>query len=142
VTPASVRSGALAADPVRVGSQWLRFALVGASNTVLYAVAYMSLGRLGVHYVVASILAFVIGALNGYVLNRRWTFRSRASRVPELARFACAQLLGVVASLALLASLVELAGFHHLAAQAVAFPVASLLTFALSRAWAFAPVYR
>jgi putative flippase GtrA len=124
---------------MRFGAQWLRFALVGASNTVLYAAVYMTLERLGVHYVVASIVAFVVGALNSYVLNRRWTFRSEAPRAPELARFVCAQLLGVVASLALLAALVEVARFHHLAAQAVAFPVASLLTFALSRQWAFVP---
>jgi putative flippase GtrA len=115
----------------------VRFTLVGATNTVVYAAAYMTLERAGVRYMVASILAFVIGALNSYVLNRRWTFRSNAPRAPELARFVCTQVLGLAASLALLAALVGVARFHHLAAQAVAFPVASLVTFALSRHWAF-----
>jgi putative flippase GtrA len=37
-----------------------------------------------------------------------------------------------------LAALVEVAGLHHLAAQLLAFPVSSLLTFGLARRWAFA----
>jgi putative flippase GtrA len=126
------------ADPARFGAQWLRFVLVGVSNTLLYAATYALLERAGVQYVLASALAFVVGALNSYALNRRWTFRSRARRAPELARFLCAQLVGVAASLSLLAVLVEIAGLNPLVGQVVAFPVASLITFVLSREWAFA----
>jgi hypothetical protein len=32
----------------------------------------------------------------------------------------------------------EVAGVHHIVAQVLAFPASSLLTFALSRRWAFA----
>ena len=140
--PGSVSIRPQVEDPLGVGAQCVRFTLVGASNTVVYAAAYMTLERVGVRYVVASILAWVIGALNSYVLNRRWTFRSNSPPAPELARFVCAQLLGLVASLALLTALVGVARLPHLAAQAVAFPVASLVTFALSRQWAFASGYR
>jgi putative flippase GtrA len=125
---------------VRIGVEWLRFLLVGVSNTVVFAAAYLVSTRAGVHYVAASTLAFVLGTLNSYVLNRRWTFRSHRPRAPELARFLCAQTAGVVASLILLSALVEVGRFHHLAAQAVAFPIASVITFALSRQWAFAEV--
>jgi putative flippase GtrA len=140
--PGSISIRPRVGEPLRVGAQCVRFTLVGATNTVVYAAAYMTLERVGAGYMVASILAWVIGALNSYVLNRRWTFRSQAPRAPELARFVCAQTLGLVAGLALLAALVGVARFHHLAAQAVAFPVASLVTFALSRQWAFASGYR
>jgi putative flippase GtrA len=126
------------AAPLGIATQWLRFALVGVSNTVLYAAAYLALNRVGIHYVLASGLAFALGVLNSYLLNRRWTFRSHGRRAPELARFVCAQLLGVLASLSLLAALVEVGRLHPLVAQVVAFPVASLLTFGLSREWAFA----
>jgi putative flippase GtrA len=138
VRPGSVSIRPRVVAPMRLGAQWLRFMLVGAANTVVYAAAYMALGRVAVHYVVASVLAYAIAVLNSYVLNRRWTFRSHAPHAPEMARFACAQLLGVGANLALLAALVEVARFHHLAAQALAFPVASLITFAVNRQWAFA----
>jgi putative flippase GtrA len=126
------------AAPVRIAAQWGRFALVGAANTVLSTGAYAALRAAGVGYLLAASLGFALGALNSYALNRRWTFRSRARRAPELARFLCVQLVGLGCNLALLAELVEVAGAGQFAAQAVAFPAASLITFALSRQWAFA----
>jgi putative flippase GtrA len=123
--------------PLRVVAQWLRFAVVGVSNTVLSTAVFAALVHLGFHYLLGSALAFTLGALNSYTLNRRWTFRSRGPRAPELARFVCVQVVGLGANLALLAGLVEMAGIHHVVAQVLAFPAASVLTFALSRQWAF-----
>jgi putative flippase GtrA len=117
--------------------QWLRFAAVGVSNTLLSTAVFAALFHLGVPYLLGSSLAFALGALNSYTLNRRWTFRSRAPRGPELARFVCVQAVGLGVNLALLAGLVEVAGIPHVVAQVLAFPAASIVTFALSRQWAF-----
>ena len=94
--------------------------------------------RLGVHYLFASCLAFAVGALNSYALNRRWTFRSRGRRLPEVLRFCLVQCVGLAADVCLLSVLVREAGIHHLVAQAFVFPAVSALTFLLSRQWAFA----
>ncbi len=118
--------------------QWLRFVVVGATNTVLSWCVYAVLERVGVHYLLASGLAFVLGALNSYVLNRRWTFHSRRRRAPEAARFVVIQCIGLGIDVALLYVLTQDAGVHHLIAQALVFPVASVVTFGLSRQWAFA----
>jgi len=117
--------------------QWLRFVAVGVSNTLLSTLVFAALFHLGVHYLLASSVAFALGALNSYVLNRRWTFRSHDRRAPELARFACVQIVGLGVDLALLSGLVELAGIPHVVAQVLAFPAASVVMFALSRQWAF-----
>jgi putative flippase GtrA len=122
---------------IRVAVQWMKFAAVGLSNTALSAAVYAGLIGIGAQYLAASALAFTLGALNSYVLNRRWTFESRARCAPELCRFACVQLTGLGVNLALLAALVDGAGLPRLAAQLLVFPVASLVTFALSRQWAF-----
>jgi putative flippase GtrA len=71
--------------PVRsVLWQWLRFVAVGVSNTVLSWCVYATLEALGVPYLLASAIAFAVGALNSYVLNRRWTFHSRGRPAPEV----------------------------------------------------------
>jgi putative flippase GtrA len=121
----------------RIVAQWLRFATVGVANTLLSTAVFAVLFHLGVHYLLSSAVAFALGALNSYTLNRRWTFRSRGPRGPELARFLCVQLVGLGVNLALLAGLVEMAGIQHVVAQLLAFPFASIIMFALSRQWAF-----
>jgi len=118
--------------------QWLRFAAVGGSNTLLSWCLYAVLVRVGMHYLLASSLAFAFGALNSYVLNRRWTFRSRDRRLPEALRFGVVQCVGLGVDVCLLYALVQGVGIQHLIAQALVFPVASALTFLLSRNWAFA----
>jgi putative flippase GtrA len=118
--------------------QWLRFATIGGINTLLSWCLYAVLVHVGANYLLSSAVAFAAGALNSYALNRRWTFRSRGRRVPEALRFGVVQCAGLALDLCLLYLLVHGAGVHHLIAQALVFPVASLGTFVLSRQWAFA----
>ena len=117
--------------------QWLRFVAVGVSNTLVSWCVYAMLETVGVPYLLASALAFALGALNSYVLNRRWTFRSHGRRGPELLRFGVVQCIGLGLDVTLLAVLTEDVRVHHLIAQAIVFPVASAVTFLLSRQWAF-----
>jgi putative flippase GtrA len=121
--------------------QWLRFATVGGSNTLLSWCLYAGLVRVGVHYLLASSVGFAVGALNSYALNRRWTFRSRGRRLPEALRFGVVQCVGLAVDVWLLYALVHGVGIYHLLAQALVFPAASALTFLLSRHWAFARGY-
>jgi putative flippase GtrA len=120
-----------------VALQWLRFATVGAANTVLSWCLYAVLEHVGVHYLLASGIAFAAGALNSYAFNRRWTFHSRARRAPEAVRFGVVQCIGLAVDVCLLYVLVRHVGIHHLISQALVFPVASAATFTLSRQWAF-----
>jgi putative flippase GtrA len=117
--------------------QWLRFVAVGVGNTVLSWCVYATLEALGVPYLLASAIAFAVGALNSYVLNRRWTFRSRGRPGPEVLRFGIVQCVGLGVDVGLLDVLTQDVGIHHLIAQAIVFPVASAVTFLLSRQWAF-----
>ena len=132
-------TGRQAESVLRAGmAQWLRFATVGAANTLLSWCVYAVLVRLGLHYLVASALGFALGVINSYSLNRRWTFRSRARQAPEALRFVVVQCIGLAVDVTLLYALVDGVGIHHLIAQGLVFPAASALTFALSRNWAFA----
>jgi putative flippase GtrA len=119
-------------------AQWVRFAVVGAGNTLLSWVTYAGLVAVGLHYLLASSVAFALGAVNSYVLNRRWTFASEGRCVPEVLRFAVVQGVGLALDVVLLYVLVHQAGVPHLLAQLLVFPAASAVTFLLSRHWAFA----
>jgi putative flippase GtrA len=55
---------------------FLKFGLVGASNTIISLLVYYIVIFLGIHYQIANIAAFVISSLNGFILNRFWVFKS------------------------------------------------------------------
>ena len=116
--------------------EFARFALVGVSNTVLSYVVYSVLVALSVPYPVAGAAGFAAGAVNGYRLNRRWTFKLAAS--PSLqARYVAVQLAGLGATSLLLWLLVAGSHLHRLPGYALTVPVVTVSTFAANRAWVF-----
>lgn len=116
--------------------QFGKFVAVGTSNTAVSLVTYAGLLRIDVVYPVAGAIAFLAGAVNGYVLNRRWTFAApdtwRARR-----RYLLVQLAGLGAATALLSTLVSLAGLGRITAYALTIPAVTLATFTANRGWTF-----
>jgi len=118
--------------------QLARFAVVGASNTALTWCLFALSTAAGVWYPAAAAGAFAAGAVNSYTLNRVWTFRAGAFHPRTLGRYVVVQLLGMAMNVGLVVALVEGAGAHRLLAQLIAIPLVSVLSFGLSRNWAFA----
>jgi putative flippase GtrA len=119
--------------------QLVRFGLVGVTNTLLTFVAYAAAIRIGVRYLPAAAAGFLLGALNGFVLNRAWTFQHGGRALASGWRYAVVQLVGLGANLAVLWAAVHLGRFGHLPGEVVAAAPVTLLTFALSRLWVFPP---
>ena len=91
--------------------QLARFATVGVANTLLAFALYAALVAAGVPYPVAGAAGFAAGAVNGYVLNRRWTFAADDSRRARR-RYLAVQLAGLAATTGLLRALVGAAGLN------------------------------
>ena len=97
---------------------------------------YTALVVEGVPYWLAGALAFAAGAVNGYVLNRRWTFTALDTARP--ARYLAVQLGGLAATTVLLPLLVSDAAVDRNLAYALTIPAVTLATFAANRSWTFA----
>jgi putative flippase GtrA len=115
-------------------ARFTRVCLVGVTNTVVTLGVYAGLMRLAVPYLPAGALAYAVGALNGFVLNRAWTFRVRGRPW----RYIVVAGAGLLMNALLLRLAVGMSVPRGLAQVAVAAPV-TLVTFALSRCWAFPP---
>ena len=59
--------------------QFIRFGLVGISNTVVYLGVYYAMMYLGVYYIIASIVAFVVSVFNAYFWSSRYVFPGKRS---------------------------------------------------------------
>jgi putative flippase GtrA len=117
--------------------QLARFGAVGASNTAITFVAYAIALQLGVRYLPAGAGAFALGGLNGFVLNRAWTFKHRGPALAAGWRYAVVLCTGMLADVALLRLAVHGLGLGRLPGQVAAAVPVTLLGFALSRLWVF-----
>ncbi len=60
--------------------QVVRFGIVGVLNTgVTLAVIFVLMKGLMVHYVFSNIIGYVLGFINSFVLNKKWTFQSKGN---------------------------------------------------------------
>src|SRR5271157_3531173 len=101
--------------------QFIKFGIVGISNTLLtFAVYTLLLKVFGVWYLAASAIGFTVGAINGFLLNRRWTFRDHVGDALTPVRWAVVQGSGLALNEGLLFLFVHAAGLDKLLAQACA----------------------
>ncbi len=117
--------------------QLVRYVTVGVSNTAITLAAYALVVRAGVPAVVASVVAFGAGAVNGYRLNRAWTFRGGRRGPRAGARYVAVLLAGLAINALGVAIAVDVAELSRLAGEIAALPPATVTTFLLARSWVF-----
>jgi putative flippase GtrA len=123
---------------VAVLVQFLKFGIVGVSNTLItFAVYTILLKVFGVWYLAASAIGFIAGATNGFLLNRRWTFKEHVGDAFTPVRWAIVQTCGLGLNLGLLYLFVTEAQLDKLLSQALATGVVTVSTFIANRAWTF-----
>jgi putative flippase GtrA len=118
--------------------QFVKFGIVGVSNTLLTLVVYTLLLKVfDVWYLAASAIGFAVGATNGFLLNRRWTFRDHVGDALTPVRWTIVQGCGLAVNEGLLFLFVHDAGLDKLIAQVCATTVVTVTTFFVNRAWTF-----
>lgn len=118
--------------------QFAKFGVVGVSNTLLSFAVYTILIKVfGVWYVAASAIGFAIGAVNGFLWNRAWTFRGHVGDSLTPVRWFVVQGCGLLVNLGLVFAFVDGAGLDKLVGQAVTIAIVTVLTFFANRSWTF-----
>jgi putative flippase GtrA len=123
---------------VHVLVQFVKFGIVGISNTLLTLAVYTLLLKVfGVWYLAASAIGFAVGAVNGFLLNRRWTFSGHVGDALTPVRWGVVQTCGLGINEGLLYLFVHDAHIDKLLAQLCATAVVTVTTFFANRAWTF-----
>jgi putative flippase GtrA len=138
-TEEAARAAAPARHPaLPVLVQFVKFGVVGVSNTLLTLVVYtVLLKAFGVWYLAASAIGFVAGAINGFLLNRRWTFAGHVGDAYTPVRWGIVQSCGLGINEGLLYVFVHDARLDKLLAQVCATAFVTVTTFFANRAWTF-----
>jgi putative flippase GtrA len=118
--------------------QFLRFCLVGASGYGINLAAYTGMLAIGLHYLAAAAVSFLVAAVSNFLLNRTWTFGTRGKHwLNQCWRAFLVSALSLGANQLFLYALVT-AGAGHLEAQAAAIVLVTPFSFAANKLWAFA----
>ncbi len=126
--------------------QFVKFGLVGVTNTLVYYACYSILVRLGCHYALANGIGFVISVLNSYLWNSLFVFKKDAEKDEGKKRSTAAALVktfisytltGLVLQTFLLHLLIDIAGISKYIAPLLCVCVTTPLNFLLNKFWTF-----
>ena len=131
--------------------QFIKFGLVGVSNTLIsyvvemlcYYVLFTGMVNEQVKIVLTTLLAFVISVTNSFILNNRFVFRAEKKQTPgQIAKaygktVLCYALTGIVLAPILRLWLVGM-GIPYWAASLMSLVVTIPLNFVMNKFWAFA----
>ena len=121
-----------------ISAQVMRFGVVGVSAMCVHMLVVTLLVPAGLHPLLANIIAFLVAFQVSYFGHARWTFSvaDPNSRKHKL-RFFIVAILSFLTNEMLYALLLTIFHLHYLVALFIVLAVVALLTFVLSRLWAF-----
>ena len=116
----------------------LRFGVSGVVATATHVILFASLVELlSVAPVVATSFAFCVSLLVSYGLNYHWTFAASGSHRVMLPRYAAVATLGLALNIAITYVIVDIFGYWYGYALMAVISVVPLMSFFLSKFWAF-----
>lgn len=127
--------------------QFVQFGIVGLSNTVISYLVYSLLVFLGLFYIFASIIAFVVSVLNSFFWNNKYVFKKNngkdRSNVKSLIRtFISYGLSGLLLQNILLFVLIDIFEISKYIAPVFCLLITVPLNFILNKFWVFRPLAR
>lgn len=118
---------------------FLRFATVGVINTLIgYAVIFLCMYGLGQGPVLSNIVGYAVGLVISFVLNRSYTFRSKAAAGSQAVRFAMFFGVAYLVNLGVLLWLTRHLGMGNGVSQVAAGAAYFVVFFILSKYFVFA----
>ncbi len=122
--------------------QFIKFGIVGLSNTAISYIVYSLLVFAGAHYLIASLVGFIVSVLNSFYWNNKYIFKVSGNDKRDvfgslLKTFITYGFTGLIVSNALLVLLIETLQVCKYLAPLITLIVTVPLNFSLNKYWAF-----
>lgn len=117
--------------------QFIKFGLVGLSNTFIGLGLYYLLLWLGANYLISNALSWVISVFNAFYWNNKFVFKTTNSWLTALFRTYLSYGFSFLVSTFLLYAFVEWCGVSKIVAPLVCLLVTIPLNFLLNKFWTF-----
>lgn len=118
--------------------QFIKFGLVGVSNTLISLGTYYLLYFLGVNYLIANAAGFVISVLNSYYWNNKYVFKkTQNGNLKPLIKTFMSYGVTFLLSTALLFVMVQCAKISEVIAPVITLVITIPINFIMNKFWAF-----
>lgn len=118
--------------------QFLTFALVGASGTVVhYGVLFVCVEMAKLSPVVGTSFGALAGAIVNYILNYYVTFKAKGAHLQTAGKFFAIAAVGMLANALFVYLFVNVIGIHYIPSQLFTTTLVLILTYAGNRLWTF-----
>ena len=122
--------------------QFIQFGIVGLSNTFISYFSYLIFYKLGCHYLIASVLSFVVSVTNSFYWNNKYVFKEDGAEERSLIKtyiktFVAYSSTGLVLSNILLFIWVQIFRISEVIAPLINLIVTIPLNFIINKYWAF-----
>lgn len=118
--------------------QFIKFGIVGLSNTLISLATYYILIYFGINYIVANTVGFVISVLNAYYWNSKFVFKKNyEANLKPLVKTFMAYGTTFLLSTILLVVMVDYLKISNIIAPVLNLIITIPLNFILNKFWAF-----
>lgn len=118
--------------------QFIKFGLVGVSNTIVSFAVYYCLYFIGVYYLIANLTGFFVSVLNSYYWNNKYVFQKKKNgNIKALLKTYMSYGSTFLLSTALLYFFVEFLNISPGIAPIISTLIVIPINFLLNKLWAF-----
>ena len=117
--------------------QFIKFGIVGVINTLSSWVFYYSLLFLGVHYIIATTVAYILSSIIGFILNKVWVFKSKNKVSSSLFKYIVTYGSSYLLNVGVMYLLVDIIGISDKIAPLLVLFVTVPYNYIFSKLWVF-----
>jgi putative flippase GtrA len=118
-------------------AQFIRYIVVGLVSNGIGYLLYLLLTTLGMGSKLTVSLLYIVGVLQTYVLNKKWTFTHHQKSDSVFFRYLIIYGLGYVINLGALFIFVDRLGNPHQLVQIAMMPIVAIFIFTIQKLWVF-----
>lgn len=119
---------------------FLKFGFVGVINTLITIISFMLLVYLGIHYMLANMIAYAIGVINSFYWNKNWVFEAKDGNKQLFTKFVIVNLITLGINSFALYLFVNYLQVLPYVAQIIATGIGLCINFLLNKQWTFKKV--
>lgn len=118
--------------------RFIKFGMVGVINTLVNWIIFFILNGLGMYYILANIIAYILGTVNSYLWNTLWVFKYKDKASTETTiKFIILNLIGLGLNTGILYVLVDLCNLNKFIGLVTTTAIVMIINYIVNKLWVF-----